>query len=166
MVEVRRITEYLTLDHQRLHRELEASTEGGAFHPGPFARFRAGLLRHIGIEEKLLFPAVRRASGELPEGAARLRIEHGALTSLLVPTPDVALVREIASLLDGHDAQEEAGGVYARCEEALGEAVSRELTREAERRASPPLMPHYDGPTVHRTAASALAAAQHARRKR
>ena len=80
----------------------------------------------------MLFPAVNRIAGSLPDGALQLRIEHGALTSLLVPTPDPALVAEIASLLEGHDASEESV-VYAACEQVLGEAMSRRLTREAER---------------------------------
>ncbi|MCA9627032.1 MAG: hemerythrin domain-containing protein [Myxococcales bacterium] len=165
MTEVELITNYLIRDHHRLHDELQASVRDGEFDPVPFARFRAGLLRHIGLEEKLLFPAVKRIAGSLPDGALQLRIEHGALTSLLVPTPDPTLVMEIASLLEEHDALEESV-VYAECETVLGEAMSRRLTREAERRASPPLVPHFDGPGVHRTAAAALAAAQGARRKR
>ncbi|MGE0328404.1 MAG: hemerythrin domain-containing protein [Polyangiaceae bacterium] len=165
MVVVELITEYLVADHRRLHLELEAAVRDASFDPEAFSRFRAGLLRHIGIEEKLLFPAVRKLSGGLPEGAQQLRIEHGALTSLLVPSPDPALVAEIASLLEQHDALEESS-VYAECEKVLGETLSRELTQAAKQRSSPPLAPHFDGPGVHRTAAAALAAAQRARRKR
>lgn len=161
------ITTYLTLDHARLHAELDAARAGGGFHEAPFGRFRAGLLRHIGLEEKLLFPAVKRAAGALPEPVERLRVEHHALTLLLVPTPDLALAEEIEALLERHDAREEgAAGVYALCEAALAGAASRELAIDAEARPTPPSAPHFDGPRAHRTAASALVAAERARRRR
>lgn len=74
---------------------------------GAYAEFRRGLLRHIAIEEKILFPAARRARGGAPLDRAReLRIDHAAITSLLVPTPDGALCAELADLLTSHDAKE------------------------------------------------------------
>src|SRR5690606_1000117 len=109
-----RITEYLLRDHQRLRALLERARAADPLDEEAFAAFRAGLLRHIAIEEKLLWPAARRARGDRPlEQARALRIEHAALGSLLVPTPDAALCDEIRSLLGAHDAREEGeGGVY------------------------------------------------------
>jgi hypothetical protein len=53
-----------------------------------YAEFRAGLRRHIGMEEKILLPAARSANeGEPLASAAKLPLYHGALAALLVPTP-------------------------------------------------------------------------------
>lgn len=156
-----RVTEYLARDHVRLHALLERATTGDRFDPQAFAEFRVGLLRHIAIEEKLLLPAARRAHGGEPlPRAHRLRLEHAALTSLLVPTPDPALCAEIRALLTSHDAQEEGeGGVYAECEQLLSASESAELAVRAASFPQVRVMPHFDGPRAHRTAASALAAA-------
>ena len=123
---MRRITDYLLADHARLSALLAAATSGPVFDAASFAEFRAGLLRHIAIEEKVLFPAARRARGGEPLSRAHaLRIDHAALTSLMVPTPDAALCGEIASILHPHDDVEEGeGGVYAECEALLSEAES------------------------------------------
>jgi hypothetical protein len=55
------------------------------------------------------------------EVAARLRRDHGALASLLVPTPTPAILRAIRTILADHDAVEEGpNGVYAACERLAG----------------------------------------------
>lgn len=155
-----RITDYLVLDHERLHELLRAATEGGRFRPEPYAAFRSGLLRHIAIEEKVLLPAARRAQGEALSRAQDLRVEHAALTSLLVPTPDVQLCHEIASLLAAHDAKEEGpDGVYAECEALFSPAETQALAEVAENFRPVRVAPHLDRPGVYRTAAAALAAA-------
>jgi hypothetical protein len=159
---IQRVTAYLIADHARLHALLERACTPGDFDHEAFASFRAGLLRHIGIEEKLLFPAVRSAQGGEHLAAARaLRVDHAALASLLVPTPDLALAREIASLLAQHDALEEGEeGVYEQCERILGDARSSVLAEQAAASGEVPVARHFDGPNVHRTAAAALAAAR------
>jgi hypothetical protein len=157
------ITGYLVADHERLGRELAASIAGVELDLAAYDRFRRGLLRHIGIEEKVLFLEAKRRRGSPLPDAHRLRIEHASLTSLLVPTPDRALVDEIRGLIAVHDAREEGDdGVYAQCERLFGDdsAALAEKAREfAEIRA----MPHYDGPGVVRTAAAALASAERIR---
>jgi len=156
-----RITEYLSRDHVRLHDLLARATASEIFGAEAFAEFREGLLRHIAIEEKILLPAVKRArGGESLSRAHQLRVEHGALTSLLVPTPDAGLCAEIISILSPHDAREEgSNGVYAECEGYLSSAESNQLTERALSMPKFRTMPHYDGPEVHRTAVSALASA-------
>jgi hypothetical protein len=161
------ITEYLTRDHARLHSLLDeclATRDLGDV----FERFRGGLLRHIAIEEKLLFPAVRRAlGGEALPSAWELRIEHAALTSLMVPTPDAALCEEIGSLLRDHDQKEEGSrGVYAECEQVLAPDESEKVAATASSFPGIPLAAHFDGPGTCRTAADALHAAQRIRRRR
>jgi len=163
-----RVTEYLAADHQRLH-EFLARAATGTFDAEAFERFRGGLLRHIGIEEKLLFPEVRRRGGGAPEALLRLRVEHAALAALLVPTPDATLAAEIEALLVVHDAREDAtGGVYASCEAILGEA-SAALADAAQQFPTVRTARHFDGNGVHRTAREAIASAEQSmarRRKR
>jgi hypothetical protein len=155
-----RITAYLTGDHERLHALLARARSGPSLDGEAFAAFRAGLLRHIGIEEKLLFSAVRRALGAPLPDARRLRVEHAALTSLLVPTPDLAVCADIEALLTTHDAREEgAGNVYAQCDAALGDASSA-LADRARAYKEVPVAPHFDGHGVVRTAREALASAE------
>lgn len=155
------ITQYLTADHARLG-QLLSDADRTPFDRAAFEEFRSGLLRHIAIEEKILFREVRRLRGGVPlEAAHRLRIEHAAITSLLVPTPDAALVRELRSVLDLHDEREE-GSVYAECEAILGQQ-SAALAEEARSYRTIPMMPHFDGTAtraVFRTAREALASAE------
>lgn len=159
------LTGYLIEDHEQLHALLEeAAADPAGIRLDAFERFRSGLLRHIGIEEKILLPAARqRRGGEPLPGAHRLRIEHGALASLMVPTPDAALLAELQSLLAVHNGREEgADGIYAACEQLFGDE-SALLAAKARAYPAVPLMPHFDGVGVHRTAQAALAAAERAR---
>ncbi|MCC6215848.1 MAG: hemerythrin domain-containing protein [Polyangiaceae bacterium] len=160
-----RITDYLVADHERLGALLAAAGRGSAFEPEPYAEFRAGLLRHIAIEEQILLPAARRARGGAPvERAARLRLEHAAIASLLVPEPNLALCVEVVTLLEPHDALEESpGGVYEECERLWTRAESSELGRAARARRPVRVAPHLDWPNLYRTARAALAAASRQR---
>src|SRR5574337_2050411 len=115
--EVGSIARFLTEDHQRLEELLDrAGLQGGAIDSVPYEEFRAGLLRHIGMEEKILFPAIQRAQqGQAdsvlvpPFGSllARLRLEHGALATLLMPSPTPAILATIRGMLQRHDRSEE-----------------------------------------------------------
>jgi hypothetical protein len=131
------IASYMTADHRRLE-ELRRA--------GDFWAFRGGLLRHIGLEEKLLLPALKRAHGAPFRDAARLREDHGALATLLVPQPSPALSDAIEQILAPHDRIEEApDGLYAACD-ALPEA--EELAGKL--RAAPEISQndYQDGPRV------------------
>lgn len=154
------IERYLAEDHARLDALLSrAVATPGAFDRAAFDAFRAGLLRHIGIEEKVLLPAAREAQGGEPlQEARRLRVEHGAIASLLVPTPTPALVAEIRSILGPHNAlEEDPDGLYERCDRLLAGRAEEIVERI---RAYPPVRvaAYNDGPRVLRTAAEALAA--------
>src|SRR5512139_177691 len=118
------------------HRRLEALLDRSVAAPGDVARepydaFRAGLLRHIALEEKILFPALREALGGVPfPERRRLRIDHGAIASLLVPSPTPELVAELRSILDPHDALEEwEEGIYARADALLGARADELVAR-------------------------------------
>ncbi|HET8539166.1 MAG TPA: hemerythrin domain-containing protein [Anaeromyxobacter sp.] len=154
------IARYLSEDHVRLERLLSASVAGAGFSREPFDAFRAGLLRHIALEEKILFRALREAGSDEAALALlrRLRIDHGALASLLVGTPASPLVAEIRIVLAPHNALEDApGGLYDRCD-ALLAARAAEILEQM--RSYPPVKAaaYADGPRVLRTAHDALAA--------
>lgn len=123
---------YLIADHVRLEALLTQATAAPDRIDGDaFAQFRCGLLRHIWMEEKVLLPAARqRRGGEpLPE-AAQLRLDHGALAALLVPSPTHAIVATIRAVLARHNVIEEAAdGVYATCERLAGDDVAAVLAR-------------------------------------
>lgn len=151
------ITDFLTADHRRLEALLDAALASpGELLREPYDAFRAGLLRHIALEEKILLPAVREARGEpLPE-ARRLRVDHGAIAALLVPTPTPGIAAEIRKILDPHDLVEEGeGGVYSACDALLGPRAESLVDRM---RAYPAVKVarYMDGPRVCRTAEEAL----------
>lgn len=155
------LSAYLLEDHARLESLLQQSVADPArFDRAAFEGFRAGLLRHIGIEEKILLPAARRKNGGNPLALAQpLRMEHAALASLLVPTPDAALVGELRKLLQLHNPREEGPeGLYAICEALLGDEAAA-LRERAEAMPAVRTAPHFDGAGVHRSADSALSAA-------
>jgi hypothetical protein len=138
-------------DHRRLQALLErAAAEPDRVDPAPFAEFRAGILRHIGMEEKVLFTAARTARGGEPLPlAGRLRVDHGAIAALLVPTPTPALVSDVVSVLSPHNRREEdPGGAYDQCDSALGPAAADALVEELRRFPIPLVKPYNDGPEV------------------
>jgi hypothetical protein len=69
------------------------------------------------MEEKILFPAAQKANGGVPLPiAAKLRLDHAALTSLMVLPPNASLVKVLWHILDKHDlVEEEPGGMYDVC---------------------------------------------------
>ncbi len=145
-------------DHARLDALLDRATgSAGELDAASFEEFRAGILRHIGMEEKVLLPAARRANGGEPLSVARrLRVEHGAIAMLLVPTPAREIAAEIRSILAPHNGIEEcAGGFYDTCDRLLADDVESVL---ADLRSFPPVKtaPHRDGADVCRRAADAL----------
>jgi hypothetical protein len=148
---------WLAREHIRLEALLGRSVrDDGTFEAEPFEEFRAGLLRHIAIEEKVLLPdAALRRGAPLPD-AQRLREDHSALSMLVIPTPSADTVREIRSILQPHNELEEGpGGIYEAFDALAGDDASALLLRA---QAVPPvrLPPHRDYPPCIRSAALAL----------
>lgn len=108
------INEYLASDHERLDRLLHEAAAGDTIALEPYEEFRRGILRHIGIEERILFPAIAAAhGGSLSPDAGRLRLDHGAIVALLVPPPTHAIIRTLRHILGPHNALEEGeDGIY------------------------------------------------------
>jgi hypothetical protein len=92
---------------------------------------------------------------------AALRIDHAALTTLLVPTPDRALALEIHALLERHNQIEDGnGGVYDECIAALTTEDAARVLQAAQGRAPVPTTGYFDGPGTVRTAEEALTKAR------
>ena len=132
-------------DHRRLRELLRA---------GELEAFRGGLLRHIGLEEKILLPALRAAGADPAALAKTLHADHGILATLLVPTPTPEITSAIIALLDVHDVlEEDAGGLYELCDAKLDPTLVARMESVRE----PPLAPHFDGPRAQEKVRAALA---------
>src|SRR5262249_35852261 len=146
----RMISRFLTADHERLEALLRrALAVPGTIDREAYDAFRKGPLRHIGMEEKILFPAAQRARGGEPlPCAARLRLDHGALAALLVPSPTATIGDAIRTILERHNTIEEGPqGVYAACERFAG-PESEALLAALEAAPEAPVAPHLDVPLV------------------
>jgi hypothetical protein len=99
------LSRFLAADHVWLDGLLQrAVADAGAINLATYAAFRAGLLTHISLEEKILLPAAQRWHGGTPLPlAAKLRLDHGALAALLVPTPTPAIIAAIRTILAAHN---------------------------------------------------------------
>lgn len=147
------------LDHERLDGLLDrAISNPENFDAVAYAQFRSGLLKHIGMEEKVLFPAARKQRGGEPLPiAAKLRLDHGALTALLVPTPTAPIVAAIRAILKAHNPiEEDPGGIYDQCEE-LARAEADEILRQLQNYSEVKVLPHVDSLFVMEATRRALA---------
>lgn len=112
------LRQFLTDDHRRLDALLDRTGNcASAEELAAYDAFRRGILKHIGIEEKIMLTAAAKARGAPLEQAARLRLDHGAIVSLLMPTPTPAVIRAIRTILAQHNPIEEGDdGVYDLCD--------------------------------------------------
>ncbi|QPD04200.1 MAG: Cation-binding protein [Candidatus Nitrospira kreftii] len=144
------LTHFLAEDHRRLERLLQRAVVcAGQVDQGVYDQFRAGLLRHIGMEEKILIPAVQRwAGGEPLSLAVKLRLDHGAIAALLMLAPTAGLIVTLRKILDEHNLGEEGlDGLYATCDKLAGGEIEVLL---AKLRTAPKLsvLPHVNTPAV------------------
>jgi hypothetical protein len=149
----RSIYRLLADDHQRLDEAFRRSAEAAS----AYAVFREGLLRHIGMEEKILLPPARAA---LAENAAalvsRLHLDHIALAALLVPTPTPAIIEAIRTILDRHNPLEEGpGGLYEQCDKLLAHDIEAVVSR-LQNTPAVRVAPHVDSATAMESARDAL----------
>jgi hypothetical protein len=157
------VDRYLSDDHRRLEAALSRATQNvGLIEPEAYMEFRAGLLRHIGMEEKILLPAAQAARGGKPiPVAAKLRLDHGALAALLVLTPSPSIVAAIREILRNHNPLEEGpGGAYRECEHLDGFNGDEVLLR-LQGAKSPAMAPYSDSPVAVKSAQDALKRAGH-----
>jgi hypothetical protein len=153
-----RVYDYLANDHRRLEEALDRATRNSpGVEPSAYLEFRAGLLRHIGMEEKILFPAAQAArGGEALPAVQRLHLDHGALAALLVLTPTESIVSAIRSILESHNALEEGpDGVYSACEH-LDSFDTEEVLKRLQTAPPVAMATYTNNPTAVRSAQDAL----------
>lgn len=150
--------QFFTDDHRRIEDILEKAVEdSNNINQDLYNAFRVGLLTHIKMEEKVLFPAAQAGNGGvvLPL-APRLRLEHGAITALMVPSPTPELIKVLKHVLEEHDRiEEEEGGMYDACE-ALTKEQTEELLVNLRNTPLVPVHPHNDAPIAMASARRAL----------
>lgn len=112
------IYNFFVRDHRRLDALMEQACAQPQIDLDLYHEFRVGLLTHIKMEEKILFLAAQKANHGHPLPLqAQLRLEHGAISALLVCYPTIELVRVLRYVLHHHDELEEReGGMYQACE--------------------------------------------------
>ena len=121
----RGVNEYMAWDHDRLDAvlvETRSALDTGAVEEAKrlFGEFRTGLLRHIRMEEEVLFPAFEQATGMVEGGpTAVMRMEHREIQGILesmkaclegtdvTPEGFEALQRSLLAVLSDHNAKEE-----------------------------------------------------------
>lgn len=126
------LAHFLIEDHIRLDGLLRhAMARSDTLDRAAYDAFRAGLLRHIGMEEKILLPEVQRQQCGAPLPiAAKLRLDHGALAALLMLEPTPSIITAIRVILMAHNELEEGhDGLYATCERLAGEEAEELLRR-------------------------------------
>lgn len=142
----RPIYDFFTNDHHRIEQILaDATKDINHIDMELYEEFRKSLMKHIKMEEKHLFVYAQKANGgeQFPH-QAQLRLEHGALTTLIVPPPSPELIKVLKHLLQQHDEVEEApGGTYDICEK-LTEEETTQLLAELKEVKEVPLHPHND----------------------
>lgn len=146
------IEQFMSEDHVRIDSTLKAALlDDASIDPTTYARFRHDLLRHIAMEEKVLLPYAREKRGGEPLALATpLRLDHGQIAKLLVPSPRAEVIDQLCQVLVRHNALEEGpDALYAICDALAGEEAAAVVERL---RAQPavPLAPYYDGPPHRR----------------
>lgn len=150
--------QFFTKDHRRLDNLLDKATEDiNNIQMAYYHQFRTGLLKHIKMEEKILFPAAQKANGNIPLPlAAKLRLDHGALTALMVVPPGPAVIKVLRYVLDKHDRlEEEPNGMYDVCEK-LTEGETQTLLQQLENVSEVPVHPHNEAGYAMKAAKNAL----------
>ncbi|HBP86156.1 MAG TPA: hemerythrin domain-containing protein [Nitrospirales bacterium] len=147
------VQHYLAEDHARLdnllHRAIDQQEK---IDHQAYREFRMGLLRHIAMEEKVLFPTIQRLrSGSPLPLTDKLRLDHGALGTLIMPTPTRAIIESIRMILDSHNGLEEGSeGVYVQCEQIAGVEIE-DLLRRLQAVSPVSVADYSDTPTVFGT---------------
>jgi hemerythrin HHE cation binding domain-containing protein len=155
------ISRFLAGDHARLDTWLRrAVAQPDAIDGEAYAEFRRGLLKHIGMEEKILLPAAQQARGGEPLPiAAKLRRDHGALAALLVPSPTQQIIAALTNILMAHNAIEEGpDGLYAICEQLVG-ADAPAVLAQLQSAPEVPVAAYNDSPRAFDAARRSLARA-------
>ena len=153
--------EFFANDHRRLEDLLDKTTSApNGYDMSAYGEFRSGLLRHIKMEETILLPAAQKARGGTPlEIAGKIRLDHGALTALMVPPPSHMIIGALRAILVSHDLiEEQPAGMYDTLEELTGSELEV-LVARARTTPGVPVHPHNDAPFILDATRRALARA-------
>jgi hypothetical protein len=137
-------------DHKRLEELLDAATaRAPQYDMDLYSKFRAGLLKHIKMEENVIIPAAQKARGGEPLPlVAKIRLDHGALVALLVSQPSSTIINALKGILKTHNPLEEnPGGLYSLCEELAGREID-ELMKKVLDVPEVPVLPLKSGPNI------------------
>jgi hemerythrin superfamily protein len=156
---------FLSQDHERLDELLRRLLASGiATSQETFEEFRRGLLRHIAIEERVLFPELRKLKGTT-ELEKQLHRDHAALAALLVPPPSPQWIEQLVAILEAHNPlEEEEGGLYSILE-SLSEDRLEELMEQIHTVPEVKVAPHVDKPIVYRSIEQLVREAEEGRGK-
>jgi hypothetical protein len=164
-VRVKPLHDLLSQDHDRLDDLVAACVRrDGTIDAERYGEFRGGLLRHIGIEERVLFPAIRARHGDSTL-LDQLHRDHAALAALLVPPPTAAEIDQIRAILREHNAlEEDAGGLYEIAESVAGDELTA-MVAAAEATPAVPQAPHFDTAITRSSIARLVREAEEGRRR-
>lgn len=157
----RKIHRFLAKDHKRLDELLAQAIENpDEIDQEMYHKFRIGLLKHIKMEEKILFPTATRANNSVPlPMAAKLKLDHGALAALTVLPPSREVVNALTYILIQHDELEEKeGGMYDLCER-LTENETDEILAQLKATTEVPVNPFNGSENALQAAKNALSRA-------
>ncbi len=153
---------FLSADHERLDALLATCLRTGD--SDAYDAFRRGLLRHIAIEERVLFPRLRTQSGLTPL-EEQLHRDHAALAALLVPPPTGDELGRIASILAAHNPlEEEDGGLYEIVETVAGDELAQ-LMSSVNAIPAVRVMPNADSAVVRSSIEQLVRQAEEGRRR-
>lgn len=156
-----KLSSYFIADHRRLEALLNrAFATAERIDEKVYSEFRSGLLKHIGLEEKILMPTMKRLNNGVPHPlAGTLRLEHGAFAALLVPPPSKKIAAVLHTIMSRHNKLEEGeDGLYTGCERLIKDHI-RELMTQANNFPDVPVMPHVDNSIVLEVTRRAVARA-------
>ena len=158
---IRPLHQFFEEDHRQIEVFLNKAIEQpNQIEMNYYHQFRTRLLRHIKMEEKVLFPAAKKANPEMINALIpRFRLDHGAITALMVPPPTPTLIKVISYILEKHNiAEEKPGGLYDICE-TLTHGQTQELLDELIATKEVPVHPPNPAPIAIEAAKRALARA-------
>lgn len=144
--------QFFAHDHERLDGLLRQSAAGpDDINTTAYQEFRKGILKHISMEEKILLPAIERLQGGRPfSDSTRIKLDHGAITALLVPVPSKSVLHAIGAILRDHNPLEEGpGGLYEVCEQLVtaGDQLE-EVLKKVHSAPEIPVVPNNDKPEI------------------
>jgi len=154
------VHKFFTDDHRRLESLLNRSFRtDGTIDEAVYSEFRAGLLKHIALEEKILIPPLSTLQSSPYPLAAQLRLEHGAIAALLVLSPSMTIKNVLLGIFQHHNPHEESeNGLYADCD-CLPARIPETIMEKVKAYPEVPVMPYNNSPHAHDAARRAVSRA-------